>query len=106
MHHLIRPRGGLVRGRGRAGVCAHLPCRGGDARDQSRRATRLAGCFVPRHLNSPRLAPSSLSSSSSSSSPSRSCPFVLVLLFGRGGESESDDDVFESTLLRATEAGA
>src|SRR6266576_2388455 len=77
---------------------------------QNRRPTRLTGCFVPRHLNSPRLALSSLSSSSSSS-PSRSCPLVLVLLFGRGGESESsesdDDDIFfESTLLRATEAGA
>jgi len=58
------------------------------------------GCFVPRHLNSPRLEPSSLSS------PPRSCPLVLDLLFGRGGKSESDEGAFEGTLLRATEACA
>jgi hypothetical protein len=57
------------------------------------------GCFVPRHLNSPRLAPPSLSLLP------RSCPSVLDLLFGRGGESESDEGAFEGTLLRATEAG-
>ena len=60
----------------------------------------MTGCFVPRHLNSPRLEPSSLSS------PPRSCPLVLDLLFGRGGESESDEGAFEGTLLRATEACA
>lgn len=57
------------------------------------------GCFVPRHFNSPRLAPSSLSSLL------RSCRFALALLFGRGGESESDEGVFGGTPLCATEAG-
>jgi len=65
---------------------------------QNRRVTRLTGCFVPRHLNSPRLAPSSLSSPS----PSRSCLFTFALFFAGGGESESD----EGTLLRATAIGA
>ena len=104
MNPLNRPTVNDLRRRGRAGACATSACNAWDSGAQNRRAMRL-GCFVPRHPNSPRLTPSSLSSSSSS--PPRSFPFVLTLLFGRGGESESDDDddVFESTLLRATEAG-
>jgi len=83
----------------------HLACGAWDGKEgggwfQNRRPPRLMGCFVPRHLDSPRLEPSSLSS------PPRSCPLVLDRLFGRGGESESDEGAFEGTLLRATEACA
>jgi hypothetical protein len=83
------------------GACATFGtgCMHRDGVTQNRLPPRLMGCFVPRHLNSPRLAISSLSSSL------RSCPSAFALLFGRAGESESDEEAFEGTPLRATEAG-